>query len=484
VAQTRLAFGGNPQPDTGGSDVVPLSPDLAEVASFGGAQDDVASAPDTRFYRWRATTPAVDFGPGTEKVFQVQARGQSHLAEMLLPGWGVSAWGTPVATTVLDPAPPPAPGGIPEAPQWASTPDTSGVSRAVLGWAGVPNVSGYVIYEATETALLGALSLPGPDPSRSYVDRLADLRARDLPALRQVFRRVNQQLITSAGFEVELPRGSKVIHMYAVTAIGNNQVESSFPSSSHGFFAVATPQAPVPAPPWVAVQDDSRPGQPALHVTVNVQETPAVSQIELYRTTDDAMALAADTMGRPIAMLTPAHGIASFDDTAVPGGWSRVWYRAVAWTATDAQLGLVATRSAASNAATVLALPQAGPAVSDLTLDEPGSTATDALASWKTSAPAGTSPLGPHTAVVTVGAAGLVAMRATAELDSVPTFGSPAELPPADPGHRGIFLVGTATSYRLYAWLPKPAAGQQSTVTVKIIDPLGRLGIAQSTLAA
>ena len=483
LLQTRLTFSGGSGPDAAGSDVVPLSPDLAEVAAFGEAQDDDASAPETRFYRLRATLPAVVFGAATEKVFQVQARGQCHLTEMLLPGGGVSPWGTPVATTVRDPAPPPAPGGIPEAPQWASTPDTSGVSRAMLGWAGVQNVSGYVLYEATETALLGALSLPGPDPSRSYVDRLADLRGHDLPSLRQVFRRVVQDLIPATSHEVELPRGSAVMHLYAVTAIGNNQVESSFPSSSHGFFAVAAARAPVPAPPWVAVAVNGQPGQPVLHVTVNVEETPPVSLIELYRTTDDAMALSADTMGRPIALLTPANGVAQFDDPAVASGWSRVWYRAVAWTATDAQLGLVATRSAASNAASVLALPQAGPEVSDLTLDEPGSTATDALASWKTSAPAGTSPLGPHTAVITAGAAGLVAMRATAELDSVPTFTSPAELPPADPANRNIFLVGTATSYRLYAWLPRPATGQQFTVTVKVIDPLGRLTVAEGTLA-
>jgi hypothetical protein len=483
LIEVRLQFAGNPDPDTGGGEIIPLSPDLVEVATFGEAQDDDASAAETRFYRLRATLPGVVFGAATEKVFQVQARGQCHLTEMLLPGWGVGPWGTPVATTVRDPAPPPAPGGIPEAPQWASTPDTSGVSRAVLGWTGVENVSGYVLYEATETALLGALSLPGPDPSRSYVDRLADLRGSDLPSLRQVFRRVVQDLIPASSYEVELPRGSTVMHLYAVTAIGNNQVESSFPGSSHGFFAVAAARAPVPAPPWVTVAVNGQPGQPVLHVTVNVEENPAVARIELYRITDDAMALSADTMGRPIAVLTPANGVAQFDDTTVASGWSRVWYRAVAWTATDAQLGLVATRSAASNAASVLVLPQAGPEVSDLTLDEPGSTVTDALASWKTSAPAGTSPLGPHTAVITVGAAGLVATRATAELDSVPTFASPAELPPADPANRSIFLVGTATSYRLYAWLPRPAAGQQFTVTAKVIDPLGRLAIAEGTLA-
>ena len=205
LVQVRLQFAGNPDPDTGGGDIIPLSPDLVEVATFGDAQDDDASPPETRFYRLRATLPGVVFGAATEKVFQVQARGQCHLTEMMLPGWGVSPWGTPVTTTVRDPSPPPAPGGIPEAPQWASTPDTSGVSRAVLGWAGVQNVSGYVLYEATETALLGALSLPGPDPSRSYVDRLADLRGRDLPSLRQVFRRVVQDLIPATSYEVELP---------------------------------------------------------------------------------------------------------------------------------------------------------------------------------------------------------------------------------------------------------------------------------------
>src|SRR5439155_13039885 len=53
---------------------------------------------------------------------------------------------------------------------------------------------------------------------------------------------------------------------------------------------------------------------------------------------------------------------------------------------------------------------------------------------------------------------------------------SRADLPGANPADRRIDRVGAPGSHRFYAWLPRAAADQTYSITVKMIDPLGRIG--------
>lgn len=481
----RLQFGGAAQPALAGLQVVPLDPNRVPAAGWGAAQDRSRAEPEVRFYRLSTTVP-LNFAGRPWRVFQVQARGQCHAHQIFIPGWNVSPFGPPISTRVYDPVPPPPP-VVPEAPQWASLRDVAGVSRAVLSWPGDPNVAGYLLYEATETTLLAALGLPGPDTSQPFTDRLAVLRAADLPALRAAFRRVQKELILSGvpttSFEVALPRGSTVMHFYAVTAMSHNQVESPWPANSKGFIAVAVPRLAAPVAPSLEANAEAEAAPPVVNLRLGLG--PAVSQVELYRIANDKLAASADTMGAPITTLNAAGPELTFADTTVTPGWRRVWYRAVAWSARDDLRGLVEARSPASAAVSVLLPPQAAPDAADLKVNEPGSSDTEALVSWTSHAPVAVTPLGSHDAVLEArDAAGGLIVRLAGRLDALPAFNSRPDLPAANPADRRIARVGAPGSYRLYAWLPRPAADQAFHITVKMIDPLGRIGSATADVPA
>jgi hypothetical protein len=479
----HLQFGGSNQPAPGGAQVIPLKPDREPAIDWGAAQDRNPAEPEVRFYRLTTTIP-LNFAGKPWRFFQVQTRGQCHIHQVQLFGWNISPFGPPSSTQVYDPAQPQRP-AVPEARQWASLRDVAGVSRAVLSWPGDPNVAGYLLYEATETSLLAALvpPLPGPDTSQPFKDRLAVLRAKNLPALQSAFRRVQKELIPPTTpetfYEVALPRGSTVMHFYAITAMSHNQVESLWPDDSKKFIAVAVPRLAVPAAPSLEANLDPQAAPPVVNLRVGIRPGVAVSQVELFRVMSDKLAASADTMGPPIVTLNAAGPEISFVDTRLSPGWRRAWYRAVAWSSRDDLQGLIEARSTASPAVSVLLPPQAPPDVSDLKVNEPGSSSAEALVSWSSKAPVAVTPLGPHIAVLEArNAAGGLIIRLEGRLAALAAVNSLADLPPANPAGRGIVRVGAPGSYRLYAWLPRPAADQAFRITVKMIDPLGRIGTA------
>jgi hypothetical protein len=476
----RLDFGGNPQPQTAGVDVIPLDSKRAPGVDWGSAQDQPDGAPGVRFYRLRATVP-VAFGGRRRRTFAVRGRGQCHLHQAFIPGLNVSPFGSPARITIYDPAPP-APPVVPEVPQWATLPDPSGVSRTVLAWPGDASVKGYALYEATETALLSAFSRPGPDTAAPFTDRLAVLRGLDLPSKRAVFRRVREELIPPAApttsFEVALPRGSAVMHLYAVTALSHNQVESDWPANSKQFIAVAAPRLVVPAAPTVEATADPTAAPPRVRLRLWPGRGPAPSRIDIYRTTKEALAADADAMGPPVGSVAVNGTELMFDDEAAPAGWRRLWYRAVAWTTDDDLAGRVGARSPASAAVSALLPPADAPAVVDLRVNRVGSTDAESLVGWESDAPVPPTPLGPHSAVVeTTDAAGNSLVRLEGQLDALPTVAGLANLPPVDPDNRAIFRVGAAgATTQFAAWVPRPAPDQPFHLTVKLIDPLRRIG--------
>ncbi|CCF85652.1 hypothetical protein [Nitrolancea hollandica] len=477
----RLQFGGDIQPETAGKQVIPLTPGRAESTGWGTPQDAGQPEPGVRYYRLSTTVP-LSFGGKRSRTLLVQARGQCHVHQVKIPNWNVSAFGPPKKAMIYDPAPPPPP-RVPEAPQWASLPDVAGVSRAVLSWSGDPSVAGYALYEVTETALLAALGRPGPDTAQPFTDRLAVLRYANLPALRSSFRRVRDDLIPPGtpmtSFEVALPRGSAVLHLYAVTAFSHNQQESAWPSNSKQFIAVAAPRLAVPDAPALEANPTSVNGQPAVNLRIMVGAGSPVKQIELYRTRDELLAASVDTMGPPIVTLNVTGAELAFTDTTMTPGWRRIWYRAVAWSADDDLKGLVAARSPSSAKISVLLPPQTAPAVADLRVNEPGSTQSESLVSWSSNAPVPVTPLGPHTAALeATDGTGNFTLHLSGRLDTMPFFNSLADLPPANPADRKIIRVGVPGTppYRFFSWVPRPAPDQAFQVTAKMIDPLGRIG--------
>jgi hypothetical protein len=469
LLDTRMQFGGAAAPPGGGPGVVPLTPDLQPADAWGSDQDHDPGEPATRFYRLE-TTLSLDFAGRPRRVVQIQGRGQCHLHERVFPTFNVSPLGRPYAREVYDPfrpGPPP----VPETPQWATVRDASGVSRALLTWTAVPRATGYVVYEASETTLLAAFDLPGPDTNEAFTSRLAVLRAAALPSRRAEFRRVQAGVISTTSFEVTLPRGSSVMHLYAVTALSANNQESEWPASSAGFIAVAAARIRVPRTPVLEATVDTTGAEPIVHLRVEIDEAPPVDAVEIYRVPRGARPDDVDSMGRPQREnVDPGTDVVVIDQPVLPS-WQRIWYRAVAWSAPDDARGYVEARSAPSAAVFVLVPPSLPPSIMDIRVNEPGSSESTVLVSWQTSAPFTPTAFGSHRAVVEVPFSG----RLEAQLDTLTRIPDLAALP--GPGQAvGIQRVLTQSGDRLYVWLSRPSLGMAFAIDLKVIDPLGRVG--------
>lgn len=481
VASVRLTFAGNDYADTGAADVVPLDRNRSPT-DWGAPQDRSSGSPEVRFYRWTTTVP-VSFNHGQRwREFGVRTRGQAHVHHSYIPGILVSPFSEMRTTRVWSSAPPPAPRI--EAPRWASLPDAMGISRHVLAWPSVPFAEGYVVYEATETATLGAFGGPTIDIEAPFADRIEALRelasTGSPDTVRGAFRRLNSDLIPQAAgivhHEVSLPRGSRVIHLFAVLSVSQNRIESEWPQDWEAFAAVAVPRLSVPPAPVLTVDPTDEAGQ----VRVRIGNVVPGGTVELRRIRSLEPPADFDGMGPPLPGLDApdANGEVVFFDRALSPGWRPIWYRAVARAPDRPDEGVIGGRSEASATARVMLFPDAAPIVSELQVNEPSSTANESLVSWTTPAPLKKTPLGPHEmAVAVLDANGASLHNTRVTMDTLLVIKSPVELTeaPAPGAERSIAALSVPPTLRFYSWVPRPP-GQTVYLTVKVIDPLGRIG--------
>lgn len=476
----RCNFAGQPEPTPAVPQVQPLNQQLETIPGWGEAQDKDPNEPGVRYYRLTTIVP-MSFNGQPWRDFQTQARGQCHVHQLAIPGFNVSPFGPPSITRVFDPAPPPPP-KVPEVPQWASLPDAHGTSRIVLTWNGVPTAKGYAVYEATETALLSAIQAnrpelgpqPGPNTAESFTTRLEHLRNLPLQTQRAAFRRLRPDLIPagSVRYEAALPRGSRVLHIYAVTAFSENGVESPWPDQSKKFIAVASPRLDIPEPPVIEAQPRTDGGS-GVSLRIETHRAAGSGQVEVYRTTSDTLAQDLNLMGPPVATINISGPIMLFTDSEASSGWRRFWYRAVVWSATDNLNGFVEARSEASAAAAIFLPPAVGPSITDVRVNLPRSTTSYSLVSWTLNAPAPHTPMGSHSAVLeSRNAAGDVRVR----LDQITDITNEASVPGPVVGSQRIFRVMGADRPRYYGWVLRPDTPQSFPVRLKVIDPLGRIG--------
>lgn len=192
--------------------------------------------PDRRKYRLTIQNLSCDFTADSELAYAVYARA----TECKRPGELSDMVGPRVART-HDPLPPQVP-ALPIDLQWTALPDATGRARGVLTWPASPYAAGYVVWEATESALRHIIDpdLPDPPPGTSLVDRATQLReilttnqTRSLIA----FTRLNTKLITDTKLEIELPGSASTIYAYRVSSMSDRNVESER-SSTVALFAV------------------------------------------------------------------------------------------------------------------------------------------------------------------------------------------------------------------------------------------------------
>ena len=348
--------------------------------------------------RYRATISGVNLNFAAHPVIiaQVRMRASEQVRPLVWSGWTPKQ--NAIAHSPVPPQRPAAPPGL----LWASLPDPKGVSRVRLSWAATAGVR-YAIYGGDETALRRELGLAAADLQTRAHERLPALRWQSGAGLRRALRRVAEG-IAGGEHELELPRGTSLIHFFVVVGLSESGVESVFPSDTDDWFAVAVPRLAPPTAPQIRVGPD-----PA-GIAVDLELPPshvAPARVELYRSRNEAAAAELGSMGPPLvsfALSSPPAGWIHTDlgdnghrlrfvDDGASEDWRGHWYRATSWSASDASSGQLATRSESSRATAGARPAPSGPSITSVSASRP-TPGGPLLLRWSTDLPLVQSPLG------------------------------------------------------------------------------------------
>jgi hypothetical protein len=464
-------------PPPAGSVAVANSAAVVEVADPQSAPGSGAppGSAASQVRRYRLTLPVrLSFAGVAQLAYAVSAQATEKVRPTELSGPT-----DPRATTVSDPFPAPPPALPPVTVLWTAQPDAAGRARTVLSWPAVPGASGYIVWEATETALYDAVAGTAPPSGQSIRTRAADLKTRILANQARslsTFSRLNERPQTATSVELELPGSADTLYVYRLSSITAQNIESA---RSTDVVMVAVPRLEVPGTPHLEGRHDPDSGQIELTVVPGTGLAP--DRLAVHRVRTPLLAEVLDTMGPPrstmLVSALPAVPVPSLGsapprsgfrltDTAAPD-WRPYVYRVVALGRDLPADGIRAGRSPASGAATVVVPPPLPPTLTGLAVARNGSAT---LVTVSTDLPWLPTPAGPASLTVAgVDAAGVRATLATLDPTTVPE--APA-------------LVLPSASGPVTATRRPPAAGTvevtvlapatTATIVVAATDPLGR----------
>lgn len=455
-----------------------------------------------RRYRVQISIPSLDFGVTPRWGVRVWVRTETFAALAGASVWtpddprpALAAAASPVPAVPL--APPPLP-GVPV----GSAPDAAGCSHARIAWSmpAVADVQKIVVWEVAETALRQVAGMaPRAADTALPGQRLVDLRvAYDAlaPAKRRsAFRRLLELPGTAREADVTLPKGSKDIHLFTVTAVTSTGVESAWPAGAvpHEFLqAIAAPRLRQPAAPRVRAVVQAT-GDVAL--SLYARSKIPVKEFRLYRTRSAEAARKSETMGPAFAVVAaaPVAPVAGNADTqpdvitlelayaatwagALAPHWDEWFVRTVAVPVDAvperAERGQV---SLASDTINLSELPVTPPDLAVLTASIFGTTNDGVVVFSSTSAPMRLVSLGAHKISCTAGAIDVLPL----ELQSL----SPGAVSVAGPVPAGISAVNAAMVHGervsgrspLAVWFTRAVPTQPVTVVLRLADPLGRM---------
>jgi hypothetical protein len=478
--------GGSLVPEPAGSLVVEELPE-------DGGNGPLPAVPGPR-RRWGMTLRAValDFGATAHWTLALWAR------EIVSAGWTPD--GGPALTSVSSPVPPTVTVVRPPVPPMGSAPDAEGRSHVEVPLPSVPGASRIILWTLAETTLLpAALTAPFGQPAPSLADRYAVLRraVNDAGGARRRFTRVRELSAGTTRVDVPLPRGSREIHLFAVTAVNPANVESAWPSNAEGMWAAVAPEVVVPSPPVVTALI-GKAGD--VTVTVTARSVLQVASMPLHATRSWEGARDVGSMGPPLAAPipsvaadpppvpdTPTHPAGSRWEASVVlprvqvEGWRGLHLRAVARPVpSDPERGLLGADSAPSEVVTVTVPPLGTPDLSALTAATWGSPPDGVVVRFDCAAPLGTSPWGPHTLAARAVGPDLLVDLPEAPVGMIPVDG--AEPPATAVSAPLLVRTGPAVGGRFpfALWFRRPDRNRPVDVTVRLSDPLG--GVSVDTL--
>ena len=314
-----------------------------------GSVEQLPPEPDdgeSRRYKVVLTGYTADFNSVARLAYAVYTRGR----EQVNPGV-FSDFAPPGSARVNDPLPADVP-FIPPVITWTALPDATGMARARLTFPAVPHAAGYVVYEASETALRELAGLGAPDSD--LITRATEVRSiAGTPAALDAFTRVSREIFPGPVAEVRLPGTVDGLYLYTVASVTSEQVESE--RSDPLFVAVA--RRLTPGTPRLRARAEAD----GVHIRVEGVPGAPTAGVALFRTQSDVLMVEADLMGPPVMdadnpAWTVADNVFTLTDPVTPS-WRPYFYRAAAFGPNDAANGRLPGRSGPSGAIDVFVPP-------------------------------------------------------------------------------------------------------------------------------
>lgn len=474
-------------PSPSGCTVSALSADGTQVVAPGPGQGDGG-----RRYAIVASVPSIDWTATQRWGVQVWLR--SHLSVGASPTPWVPDAAHPARAVAASPVPvtplsPPVHPGVP----LGSTLDAQGCSHVRVQWSlpagGAVRTS--TVWEVSETALRTAAGLsPGALETEPPGVRLAALwvaydAMKDTPR-RAAFRRIMAVDGATRSVDVTLPKGSMDIHLFTVTTQTMTGVESPWPGAGSGdahlhLQAAIAPRLRHPAPPLARAEINTD-----ATVTVRLMSASAipVERFLVFATRSEAAARDRESMGPPVASVPVTAAPTATDPVtkspiyeanwtgALAESWDPWLIRAVAKPVDTLPVhGVRGVMSAASEITSVLLPPTTPPDLDVLTAELWDPDHRGVVVRSSTSAPVRVTASGEHRLG---GSAGTVVLPAT----TLAAYGDSAlTSPPGGAATAPVVERGARAAGRtpLALWFKRPVATDPVDVTLRLLDPAGRV---------
>ncbi len=483
----------------GGPDVT-----VAHLDPSGENEVQPGSAQGTASRRYRLTVPVPSLDFGTTNRWGVAVWVRTDLlvggSSELSPGPTTPAVTSAASPVPVVPIPPPLPPGVP----LGSVPDAQGCSHVRVHWsvpagADLEPRRGITVWEVAETALRQAVGLPPRAPEGTLPGvRLQQLwtayDAMTPAARRAAFRR--KEVLPGAAREADitLPKGSADIHLFTVTTLTSAGVESPWPEPAGGAQAHESLQAAI-APRL------RQPSAPELRSTIlpagvalsmSSASLIPVREFRLYRSRSGSAARSFERMGPPFEVVPavappagtladPATGELTYTaqwSGSFEASWDDWFVRSVAVPVDVREVhGERGVTSPSREPVAIRVPPSGAPFLAPL-VATPIGTGELVLVTTSTTAPLRPVDLGSHRLSVDVEGDPAVVDVGPLALEAVPVGPVTAvDAPPPGAAPGAVVVHGERAEGHspLALWLTRSDATAPVEVTVRLLDPAGRV---------